>query len=589
MIFQGGPLLPPPDDLTIPQFILDNHHPLRPVRKSGSAWLVDEPTGKSYGFEEIRTRVQGLASSLRTKHDIQDDDVVCLFSQNHIGLCNLSRIPTHVLTWCPDYPIVLWATLRLGAIITHDSPSYTELLTTTRAKLIITNPASEAVALEAARTAGITHDRIILLSGVAPNSSSDLSLLDDLITVGLQRPPSFTERRLKPGEGKTKLAFLSFSSGTTGKPKAVAIPHYSVISNILQMATFHRVADTTYDVPRNMKRFRVDDVAGGVLPLFHIYGLVVNLHYIVFNGMTLVLTPKFNYEEMLQSIVRYKITHLMLVPPQVVLFCKHPATKKYDLSSVRWVMVGAAPLSPEVTLQFQQVLPQAEIGQGYGMTETCTTVSMTPLSQRLGTPGCAGHLLPGVRAKVVKPDGTLGGYNETGELVVAGPQMSIGYPNNPQATKETYIDGWVHTGDSVLMKEDGDMFIVDRLKEIFKVRGFQVAPAELEGHLLDHPDVGDAGVIGVPDDFSGEVPMAFIALNADALLRLAKDPAEGERIKKAIIKHVADAKVQYKWLAGGVEFIDAIPKNPSGKLLRRFLRVKASKLIALRKPAKARL
>ncbi|KAF8586727.1 phenylacetyl-CoA ligase [Ramaria rubella] len=588
MIFQGGPLLPPPDDLTIPQFILDNHHPLRPIRKSGSARLVDEPTGKSYGFEEIRTRVQGLASSLRTKHDIPRIILVCAISHEYL----------HMFLHGVYYPIVLWATLRLGAIITAANPAFRadELgmiplyqLTTTRAKLIITNPASEAVALEAARTAGIAHDRIILLSGVAPDPSSGLSRLDDLITVGLQRPPSFTERRLKPGEGKTKLALLSFSSGTTGKPKAVAIPHYSVISNIPQMATFHRVADPTYDVPRDMKRFRVDDVASGVLPLFHISGLLVNLHYIVFNGMTLVLTPKFNFEGMLRSIVRYKITHLMLVPPQVVLFCKHPATKKYDLSSVRWVVIGAAPLSPEVTLQFQQVLPQAEIGQGFGMTETCTIVAMTPLSQRLGTPGCAGHLLPGVRAKVVKPDGTLGGYNETGELVVAGPQMSIGYPNNPQATKETFIDGWVHTGDGVLMKENGDMFIVDRLKEIFKVRGFQVAPAELEGHLLDHPDVGDAGVIGIPDDFSGEVPMAFITLNADALLRVAKDPAEGERIKKAIIKHVADAKVQYKWLAGGVEFIDFIPKNPSGKLLRRFLREKAKELIALRKPAKAML
>jgi len=302
-----------------------------------------------------------------------------------------------------------------------------------------------------------------------------------------------------------------------------------------------------------------------------------------------VLTAKFNYEQMLKNIVRYEITHLLLVPPQVVLFCKHPATRNYDLSHIRWVIVGAAPLSAELTLQFQKVLPQAEIGQGYGLTETSTTVTMTPLSQRLGTPGSVGQLLPGVRAKIVKPDGSLAGYDEHGELVVTGPNMTLGYANNAQATKETFVDGWVRTGDEVLIKPNGDVYVIDRLKEIFKVKGFQVAPAELEGYMLDHADVGDVGVIGIPDDFSGEVPMAFVALNPQAIKRVEKDPTEADRIKQALVKFVADAKVQYKWLAGGVEFIDEIPKNPSGKILRRFLREKAKEVLAQRKAGKATL
>ncbi|KAF8524800.1 phenylacetyl-CoA ligase [Hysterangium stoloniferum] len=541
MIFYGDSLSAPPDDLTIPQLLLDQHHPLKPIRKVGNPWLVDDATGKAYGFEEIRARVQ-------------------------------------------DYPIVIWGTHRLGAIITAANPTFgiEELvyqLSTTKAKVIITHPSSQSVALSAAQKVGISPSNILYLSGTSPLEPS----VDSLVSASLLSPPSYSERKLHPGEGRTKLAFLSFSSGTTGKPKAVSIPHYAVISNMLMMAKFHRVADDQYEVPER-RRFRPGDVAAVVLPLFHIYGLVVNLHWLLFSGLTLVLTAKFNYEQMLKNIVRYKITHLLLVPPQVVLFCKHPATKNYDLSHVRWAIVGAAPVSPELALQFEKVLPGAEIGQGYGLTETCTTVTMTPISQRIGTPGSAGQFLPGVRAKIVKPDGSLAGYDEPGELVVTGPNMTLGYANNPQATKETFVDGWVHTGDEALMKPNGDLYI-----EIFKVKGFQVAPAELEGHLLDHADVDDVGVIGIPDDFSGEVPMAFIALNAQAIKRVEEDPTEAIRIKQDLVKFVADAKVQYKWLAGGVEFIDQIPKNPSGKILRRLLRDRAKEILAQRKAGKAKL
>ncbi|KIJ39426.1 hypothetical protein M422DRAFT_210302 [Sphaerobolus stellatus SS14] len=578
MIFYGDSLPAPPDNLTIPQFILDTQYPSQPIRQAHHPWLIEDATGRSYGLQEIRARVQGLASSLKTKFDIQEDDVVCLFSPNHI-----------------DYGVVIWATHRLGAIITAANPTFgvEELvyqLKTTRAKVIISHPTSRDVAVEAARLSSIPESHIVYLpqTGAAPLEP----YLDDLISEGLQSKPSYVERKLNPGEAKTKLAFYSFSSGTTGKPKAVAIPHYALISNVLQMSKFEGVTDPAYQatVPREQQRFRPGDVAIGVLPFFHIYGLVLKLHWILFSAMSIVVIPKFNYENMLKSIVRHKITHLLLVPPQIVLFCKHPATKNYDLSGLRWVMVGAAPLSSELTLQFQKLVPQAEVNQGYGMTETCTTTTMTPLSQRLGTPGSVGHFLPGVRAKIVKSDGSLAGYDQEGELVVTGPQMTLGYANNAQATKETFVDGWVRTGDEVLVRRNGDIFVVDRLKEIFKVRGFQVAPAELEGHLLDHPDVGDAGVIGVPEEFSGEVAMAFIVLNADAQTRVANDKTghEKERIREAIIKFVKDSKVQYKWLAGGVEFVDIIPKNPSGKILRRFLREQAKEL-KVQRETKAKL
>jgi len=238
---------------------------------------------------------------------------------------------------------------------------------------------------------------------------------------------------------------------------------------------------------------------------------------------------------------------------------------------------GAAPLSAELTDSIVKILPQAFIGQGYGMTETSTGISMMPLSQKVGTLGSAGQLISGVHARVIKADGKLAGVGEPGELIVTGPSIALRYLNDKKATAETFVDGWVRTGDEVIIDKNDDVFIVDRLKEILKVRGFQVAPAELEGHLLSHPDVADTCVVGVPDEYSGEVPLAFVVLSVDAAKRAWASEAAAAKIKASISKHVADHKTAYKRLAGGVEFVDAIPKNPSGKLLRRVLREKALK------------
>jgi len=462
-------------------------------------------------------------------------------------------------------------------------------LKTTKSKLLICHPYVAEVALAAGRQSGIAADHIIVMHKLSRKSPIPFPTIEELVTDGLARPKLFTERTLNPGEAKTKLAFLCFSSGTTGKPKAVAIPHYAVMANVIQMAFFNKVNENYTSWEK--RRFRVGDVAGAVLPFFHIYGLVINLHFLIFSGVAIVVIPKFNFLEYLKSIDRFKISHLLLVPPQAVLLCKHPAVKKFDLKHVRFAMSGAAPLSAELTMQLVKVLPNATIGQGYGMTETCTSVSMVPITQHIGKLGSAGQLMPGCVARVVKSDGTLGGVGEEGELVVKGPQMALRYSNNEQATKETFQDGWVRTGDEVKFDADGNLFIVDRLKEILKVRGFQVAPAELEGHLLDHRDVADVCVVGIPDEYSGEIPLAFIVLEASTAERVKKHPKEAEKVKASICKHVSDAKVQYKWLVGGVEFVDVIPKNPSGKLLRRLLREKAKELrgFKLGTAAKAKL
>jgi len=262
-----------------------------------------------------------------------------------------------------------------------------------------------------------------------------------------------------------------------------------------------------------------------------------------------------------------------------VMFCKRPAVKQFDLSSVRSIMVSAAPLSGGLTRQLVDALPEVSVFQLYGMTETSGAITMGSTDKKIGTLGSSGRILPGIVARVIKADGTFGGHGEQGELVVRTPTAALRYSNNEQATKETFVDGWVRTGDEVVIDKNHDVFVVDRLKEIMKVRGFQVAPAELEGHLLDHPYVSDVCVVGVPDEFSGEVPMAFVVPSLKAGELIKTGPQGVLEVKKVICKHVSDAKVAYKHLVGGVEFVDSIPKNPSGKLLRRFMRDKAKVLM----------
>ncbi|KAJ6551396.1 hypothetical protein B0H19DRAFT_1157473 [Mycena capillaripes] len=417
--------------------------------------------------------------------------------------------------------------------------------------------------LQAAAVVGFHSDRIVIIDTVGSSGQAGCRNLSDLIHEGPSLP-EFTERVLTQGEAKSRIAFLAPSSGTTGTQKVVAISHYNVISIVIQSATFNRINESY--APAAERRFRSGDICCGFLPLYHIYGLVYNLHFMIYAGvrflqfylmwiyvlqLTLVLTAKFNFEKLLASIQRYRITHLTLVPPQAVLLCKHPAVKRYDLTSVRYCIVAAAPLSATLTQELLEVLPNVHLGQGYGLTETCGTVGMFPLSQKIGTLGSGGQLLPGTFAKVVKPDGMLAKEMEVGELYVKGGQVALGYYGNEQATKETFVHGWLKTGDQVYFRE-GDIFVIERIKELIKVKGLQVPPAELEGHLLTHPSIVDAAVVGVPDDYSGELPLAFIVLQPTLAAAVDTDTALAEQLRASIFKHVADVKSKHKWLTGGI-------------------------------------
>ena len=305
-----------------------------------------------------------------------------------------------------------------------------------------------------------------------------------------------------------------------------------------------------------------------------------NLLFQLYCGSSVVVMPKFSFTGMLQSIVKYKISNLFLVPPIAVMLCQRPEARKFDLSSLRTILSSAAPLSAERFKQLTALLPQVAIFQCYGLTEAGMVGMETNGEQRDKPSVSAGVLLPGIVARVQRADGTYAGFNEPGELIVKTQSMASGYSNNEEASKETFVDGWVRTGDEVTVNENMEIFIIDRLMEMLKVRGFQVAPAEMEAHLAEHPFVSEVCVVGIPHEFHGELPFAFIVPEKKTAALIAKYPEEEEKLRDIIAKHVTDHKVPYKALSGGIEFVDSVPKAESGKLLRRVARENAKKLLA---------
>ncbi|KAJ7141376.1 hypothetical protein C8R44DRAFT_245461 [Mycena epipterygia] len=562
--FSSNILLPHvPEDLTLEQFILSDATTDRPVRPKSVPWLVSDKAGQKVDLTEIRERTTGLANGLHTRFGIGEDDVVLIFSSNHI-----------------DYPICIWAVHRLCAIVSPCNPSstvseLTHQVSQTHPSVIIAHAAVINIALASAHEVGIPPERVVVLEDEeSPGPTRGLVTITELTVEGVRLNSLSLGRKLHSAEGRVKVAFFCASSGTTGKPKTVVISHFAALANVIQIAAHNRVneAYTSWEE----RRYRPGDVCLAVLPFYHIYGLVVAMHFVLFSGMTVVVVPKFNFKKMLESIVRHKITQLMLVPPQVALLCKEPIVKSYDLSAVRAILCAGAPLSAELNQQLINLLPHAHIGQAYGQTESTGVVSMWSSRTKRGLNG--GELAPGVLARIVRSDGTLAGHNEPGELLLKTPAAALGYFGNQEATNETFVDGWLHTGDQVEINEMNEIIYIDRLKEIMKVRGFQVAPAELEGCMLGFELVADVCVVGIPDSFSGEVPLAFVVLTAAASARIQENPEAVFQLKTSIMEYVAKLKSPYKHVRR-IEFVDEIPKNPSGKLLRRILRERAKQLV----------
>ena len=451
----------------------------------------------------------------------------------------------------------MYGILRAGGIVAGGSPActieeMTYALEIASASFLFTTSQSIKIAQAAARKVGIRPGRILLLEGKVDGVTSMSDLLSIGKSYGLNQIEEF---KIAPGQTNKQICgYLAFSSGTTGLPKAVMISHANVIAQCLQM---HQVHPPTYN--RLL----------AVLPLFHITGLVHQLHLPLFLNMDVVLLPSFTMESMLAAIQEFRLEELLLVPPLLIRLAREEKLlDRYDLSSVSRFASGAAPASFEILELLKRRFPGTGFKQGYGMTETCGCVTAHPLdSYSYDNSRFVGTIIPSTEIKIINLDtGRECGVHEHGEILARGPQITMGYLNNEKATKQTFEkDGWLHTGDIGMMNKDGWLTITDRLKELIKVNGVGIAPAELEDLILGYPNIEDAAVLGIPDEYSGERPKAFI------VLQNSSQRLNPEVIGAELIKYVQRRKTRQKWLKE-VEIVDEIPKSTSGKILRRVLR-----------------
>jgi len=437
----------------------------------------------------------------------------------------------------PEYAVVFHGAVTAGGLTTTVNPTYGAeevryQLNDAGAQLLVTVGPCLDIARDAIKGTGV---RGLIVIGDAPDDD-DVEPFAALLDAPPMAPAAV--------DGDD-LAVLPYSSGTTGLPKGVMLTHANLVANLVQAEA--------------QLAFEEHEVFLACLPFFHIYGMQIIMNVGLRIGATLVTMPRFDLEQFLSLTQEHRATRLWTVPPIVLALAKHPIVADYDLTSVRAVLSGAAPLGAELAAEAEGRVG-VPVVQGYGMTEL-SPLSHAPLWHD-PRPGTVGLLVANCEARVVEPEtGDDLGVGEDGELWIRGPNVMKGYLNNPGATAATIDDdGWLHTGDIGHIDDDGYWFIVDRVKELIKVKGFQVPPAELEALLITHPAVADVAVIGVPDEEAGERPKAFVVLTPGV-------DASASEIEEFVAEHVA----HYKRLSE-VVFVDAIPKSPSGKILRRLLR-----------------
>lgn len=477
--------------------------------------LIEGTTGRVLTYAQLVEQTRRLAAGL-SRSGVRQGDVVAIWSPNS-----------------PEYAIVFHAVSRLGAILTTVNPTYTveevaHQLKDAGARMIITTSALLDKANAALATLGVPVD-VITIDEAAGLPSLASTMID-------ADPPPVT---IDPDRD---IVVLPYSSGTTGLQKGVMLTHRNIVANLLQIDL--------------MESSEIRALLG-VLPFFHIYGMVVIMNHGLMRGAAVVTLPRFDLETVLRILQDYPIGIAHVVPPVVIAFAKHPMIDRFTLSHLHTLFSGAAPLGSEVTAAVEARLP-VQVRQGYGMTELSPVTHYTPLGSARA--GKVGVLAPSTEMRIVDPvTGADLGVGAAGEVWIRGPQVMTGYLNNSHATVRTVdADGWLHTGDVGIVDAEGYLEIVDRLKELIKVKAFQVAPAELEALLLKHPKIADAAVFGVPDDECGEVPKAVVVM---------REPLTADEVKAFVEGHVAT----YKRLRH-VAFADAIPKSPSGKILRRLLR-----------------
>ncbi|MGZ0191325.1 MAG: AMP-binding protein [Acidimicrobiales bacterium] len=513
----------PLPDVEIPDVTI-TAHVLRTVGDMPDRVAIRDAAGtSSYTFAELSTAIHSLAGGLAAR-GVAPGTVVGLMAPN-----------------VPEYAVIFHGVAVAGAAVTTINPTYgaeevRHQLQDAGASMLFVVP----MFLEVARAAieGTDVTEIIVMDSFGDAAVEGATSLADVFGDPIEQVSV---------DVADHTVVLPYSSGTTGMPKGVMLTHRNLVANIEQVK--HAIL------------YKDDEVALAALPFFHIYGMQVLMNGLIANGVTTISMPRFDMVEALQAVQDLKITRFFAVPPIILGLAKHPIVDQYDMSSVRQIFSGAAPLGAELAAE-AGVRLGCEVVQGFGMTELSPVSHCTVEGDY--RPGTSGITASNTESRIVDPvGGEDQGVGDRGELWVRGPQVMKGYLNNPEATAATVdADGWLHTGDVAIIDEFGHMTIVDRLKELIKFKGFQVAPAELEALIITHPKVADVAVIGIADDEAGEVPKAFVTAVDGETVTL-------EEIQALVAEHLVSYK-QIKVL----EVIEAIPKSAAGKILRKELRTR---------------
>ncbi len=494
------------------------------------AAVVDGASGNQTTYRELTAQIDAVAGAVAARG---------------LGVHGVAAV---LCPNIPAFPVLFHGLLRAGATITTINSLYTadeieHQLTDAGAGWLFTISAFLPAAHEAAERAGIPAERLVVLDGADGHPS-----LPDLLAAGAPAP----DVTFDPA---THVAVMPYSSGTTGRPKGVLLSHRNLVANVEQS--------------RGLLAVGPEDRVLALLPFFHIYGMTVLLNLAFRQRARLVTMAKFDLAEFLRIVQERRCSYLFIAPPLAVALSKHPMVDEYDLSSVHTTLSGAAPLDGELGTRLAERL-NCQVLQGYGMTEMSPVSHLIPRNATGVPVSSVGYTVPNMECRLVDPatgedlEIPAAGESAAGHLLCRGPNVMLGYLNRPEETADTLDpDGFLHTGDIATVRADGVVTIVDRLKELIKYKGYQVAPAELEALLLTHPGIADAAVIGTQDPDGQEVPMAFV---------VRQDGAAGEALDEAAVTDYVAARVAPFKKVHRVEFIDAVPKSASGKILRRVLK-----------------
>ncbi|TRY71910.1 hypothetical protein TCAL_00174 [Tigriopus californicus] len=525
------------DDVPISQknlfhFMWENHS-----KYYNKIALVDGVTDEQLNYDEAYRKSKNFALRLQSLEALKGDVLAVLLPN------------------CLEYPLVFAGGCGVGVTITTLNPIYTpheicKQLEMSKACWAVTTkallPTLEAAFVKLGPVDFQWKERVFIVGEKVPGYHSVTEMLETDMVGEPDVDVNVHE----------DICVLPYSSGTTGVPKGVMLTHHNIVGNACQQVLGHKDISTITPLKDNESQH----VTICVLPMYHVYAMNVTMIPMLYCGGKLVVLPKFEPKVFIEALEKYKPTFLHLAPPLVSFCTTHPDIKPHHLEALEHVVVAAAPSGPALIKKFKNLAPSKVVyREAWGMTETSPIVSMTSLTDEMN--GFCGKLVPNTMAKVIDLNtGEPLGPHQRGELCAKGPQIMKGYLDNPEATHSTIKDGWMHSGDIAIYDEQGRISIVDRLKELIKVKGFQVPPAELEDLIRGHEKVFDVAVIGVPHEKFGEAPRAYVVAN----------PGH-ELTEEEVFGYVKDNAAAYKQLSGGIQFMDHIPRSAAGKILRKDL------------------